>query len=99
MLDCPHPFPPRAPSVLVWRDIIEVQRDIEDNARTESIFATLKKEKLYQIRTEQMPMAQVQSIALRYLMTICNTVPDFSGLYQIQNPQIRMIPGKIKSVV
>ena len=40
-----------------------------DNARMESFFATLKKERLYRIRTEQMPMAQVKSIVFRYIMT------------------------------
>ena len=43
-----------------------------DNARMESFFATLKKEKLYRIRTEQMPMAQVKSIVFRYIMTYYN---------------------------
>jgi transposase InsO family protein len=43
-----------------------------DNARMESFFATLKKEKLYRIRTEQMPMTQVKSIVFRYIMTYYN---------------------------
>ena len=43
-----------------------------DNARMESFFATLKKEKLYKIQTEQMPMAQVKSIVFRYIMTYYN---------------------------
>ena len=43
-----------------------------DNARMESFFATLKKEKLYQIRTEKMPMDQVKSIVFRYIMTYYN---------------------------
>jgi transposase InsO family protein len=43
-----------------------------DNARMESFFATLKKEKLYRIRTERMPMAQVKSIVFRYIMTYYN---------------------------
>lgn len=43
-----------------------------DNARMESFFATLKKEKLYRIRTERMPMAQVKSIVFRYVMTYYN---------------------------
>ena len=37
-----------------------------DNARMESFFAALKKEKLYRIRTERMPMAQVKSILTYY---------------------------------
>ena len=43
-----------------------------DNARMESFFATLKKEKLYRIRTERMPMTQVKSIVFRYSMTYYN---------------------------
>jgi transposase InsO family protein len=43
-----------------------------DNARMESFFATLKKEKLYRIRTERMPIAQVKSIVFRYIMTYYN---------------------------
>ena len=43
-----------------------------DNARMESFFATLKKEKLYRIRTERMPMAQIKSIVFWYSMTYYN---------------------------
>lgn len=43
-----------------------------DNARMESFFATLKKEKLYQLYTEKLPMAQVKSIVFRYIMTYYN---------------------------
>ena len=43
-----------------------------DNARMESFFATLKKEKLYQIQTEKMPMALVKSIVFRYIMVYYN---------------------------
>ena len=43
-----------------------------DNARMESFFATLKKEKLYRIRTERMPMTQVENIVFRYIMTYYN---------------------------
>ena len=38
-----------------------------DNARMESFFATLKKEKLYKIKTELLPMSQVKSIIFRYV--------------------------------
>lgn len=38
-----------------------------DNARMESFFATLKKEKLYKIKTELLPMRQVKSIIFRYI--------------------------------
>ena len=40
-----------------------------DNARMESFFATLKKEKLYQLPTEELPMARVKSAEFRYIMT------------------------------
>ena len=43
-----------------------------DNARMESFFATLKKEKLYQIQTGKMPMAQVKSVVFRHIMTYYN---------------------------
>ncbi|WP_228469275.1 IS3 family transposase [Paenibacillus sp. JNUCC31] len=43
-----------------------------DNARMESIFATLKKEKLYKIKTEHYPMAHVKSIIFRYIMVYYN---------------------------
>uniref|UniRef100_A0A4Y8Q778 Transposase n=1 Tax=Paenibacillus athensensis TaxID=1967502 RepID=A0A4Y8Q778_9BACL len=43
-----------------------------DNARMESFFATLKKEKLYKIKTEQYPMAHIQSIIFRYIMVYYN---------------------------
>jgi transposase InsO family protein len=38
-----------------------------DNARMESFFATLKKEKLYRINTESLPMDTVKSIIWRYI--------------------------------
>ncbi len=50
-----------------------------DNARMESFFATLKKEKLYKIQTEQMPMAQVKSIVFRYIMTYYNRIRVYTG--------------------
>ncbi|WP_198960788.1 MULTISPECIES: IS3 family transposase [unclassified Cohnella] len=43
-----------------------------DNARMESFFATLKKEKLYKIKTEQYPMAHIKSIIFRYIMVYYN---------------------------
>jgi transposase InsO family protein len=45
-----------------------------DNARMESFFATLKKEKLYKIRTDRLPMAQVKGIVFRYIMTYYNRI-------------------------
>jgi transposase InsO family protein len=38
-----------------------------DNARMESFFATLKKEKLYHIKTMNLPMETVKSIIWRYI--------------------------------
>ena len=38
-----------------------------DNARMESFFATLKKEKLYRIKTENLPIKTVKSIIWRYI--------------------------------
>jgi len=43
-----------------------------DNARMESFFATLKKEKLYKIKTERYPMAYVKSVIFRYIMVYYN---------------------------
>ncbi|MEA4992590.1 MAG: IS3 family transposase [Oscillibacter sp.] len=50
-----------------------------DNARMESFFATLKKEKLYQLKTEKMPMAQVKSMVFRYIMTYYNRVRVYTS--------------------
>lgn len=43
-----------------------------DNARMESFFATLKKEKLYRINTAKLPMEMVKSIIFRYIMVYYN---------------------------
>lgn len=43
-----------------------------DNARMESFFATLKKEKLYRIKTEQLSMEVVKSIIWRYIESYYN---------------------------
>ena len=43
-----------------------------DNARMESFFATLKKEKLYKICTKRLRMTQVKTIAFRYIMIYYN---------------------------
>jgi transposase InsO family protein len=43
-----------------------------DNARMESFFATLKKEKLYHINTENLSMETVKSIIWRYTMSYYN---------------------------
>lgn len=44
-----------------------------DNARMESFFATLKKEKLYKVQTKRLPMATVKSIIFRWIFTYYNT--------------------------
>lgn len=43
-----------------------------DNARMESFFATLKKEKLYRINTAKMTVEQVKSVVFRYVMGYYN---------------------------
>lgn len=45
-----------------------------DNARMESFFATLKKEKLYQIPTYRMTREEVRTVIFRYIFTYYNTV-------------------------
>ena len=44
-----------------------------DNARMESFFATLKKEKLYQIPTHRMTRAEVKTVIFRYIFGYYNT--------------------------
>lgn len=44
-----------------------------DNARMESFFATLKKEKLYQISTYKMKCKEVKTVIFRYIFDYCNT--------------------------
>lgn len=43
-----------------------------DNARMESFFATLKKEKLYRIRTERYSMAYIKTVVFRFIMIYYN---------------------------
>jgi len=43
-----------------------------DNARMESFFATLKKEKLYRLRTERYSMEYVKTVIFRYIMIYYN---------------------------
>ena len=45
-----------------------------DNARMESFFATLKKEKIYQIAAYKLPREQVKTIIFRYVFTYYNRV-------------------------
>jgi transposase InsO family protein len=50
-----------------------------DNARMESFFATLKKEKLYKIKTENLPMKTVKSIVFRWIFTYYNRKRIYSA--------------------
>ena len=43
-----------------------------NNARMESFFATLKKEKLYRIKTKNMTTEQVKTEVFRYVMSYYN---------------------------
>ena len=45
-----------------------------DNARMESFFATLKKEKLYRIPTYAMTKEQVKTVVFRYIFAYYNTI-------------------------
>lgn len=45
-----------------------------DNARMESFFATLKKEKLYRIPTHRMTMDEVRTVIFRYVFGYYNTI-------------------------
>ena len=44
-----------------------------DNARMESFFATLKKEKLYQLPTYRMKREEVKTVIFRYIFSYYNT--------------------------
>ena len=44
-----------------------------DNARMESFFATLKKEKLYQLPTYRMKREEVKTVIFRYIFGYYNT--------------------------
>lgn len=50
-----------------------------DNARMESFFATLKKEKLYKIKTELLPMATVKSIIFRWIFSYYNRIRIYTA--------------------
>ena len=50
-----------------------------DNARMESFFATLKKEKLYKIKTHLLPMAAVKSIIFRWIFSYYNNKRVYSA--------------------
>ena len=50
-----------------------------DNARIESFFATLKKEKLYQIPTYRMEREEVKTIVFRYIFIYYNRIRLYTG--------------------
>lgn len=50
-----------------------------DNARMESFFATLKKEKLYRIPTYKMTRAEVKTVIFRYIFTYYNRIRIYTG--------------------
>lgn len=50
-----------------------------DNARMESFFATLKKEKLYRIPVYRMTRNEVRTIIFRYVFAYYNTVRIYTG--------------------
>ena len=50
-----------------------------DNARMESFFATLKKEKLYQIPTYRMEKEEVKTIVFRYIFIYYNRIRLYTG--------------------
>ena len=50
-----------------------------DNARMESFFATLKKEKIYQIAAYRLPREQVKSIVFRYIFVYYNRIRIYTG--------------------
>ena len=50
-----------------------------DNARMESFWATLKKEKLYRIRVERYPMDYVKTVIFRYIMVYYNRMRIYTS--------------------
>ena len=50
-----------------------------DNVRMESFFATLKKEKLYQIPTYRMKKEEVKTIVFRYIFIYYNRIRLYTG--------------------
>ena len=60
-----------------------------DNARMESFFATLKKEKLYKIKTELLPMGLVKSIIFRWVFTYYNRERIYTPNEQGYPPSVK----------
>ena len=50
-----------------------------DNARMESFFATLKKEKLYRIKTERYSMTYIKTVIFRYIMIYYNRLRIYTS--------------------
>lgn len=50
-----------------------------DNARMESFFATLKKEKIYRIAAYKMKREQVKTIIFRYVFVYYNRIRVYTG--------------------
>jgi transposase InsO family protein len=50
-----------------------------DNARMESFFATLKKEKLYKVKTKLLPMATVKTIIFRWVFSYYNKIRIYTS--------------------
>ena len=61
-----------------------------DNARMESFFATLKKEKLYKIDTKNMLMTEVKTIVYRYIHYY-NRRRIYPGFPVIPNENARLL--------
>jgi transposase InsO family protein len=70
-----------------------------DNARMESFIATLKKEKLYKIRTEKLPMATVKSIIFRWIFSYYNRKRVYTANDRGYPPEVkrRMYEGQTLS--
>ena len=62
-----------------------------DNARMESFFATLKKEKLYKIKTELLPIETVKSIIFRFIFLYYNRKRVYSTNEGGYPPEIKRL--------
>lgn len=70
-----------------------------DNARMESFFATLKKEKLYRIGTEHFPMHQVKSVIFRYIMIYYNKQRVYTANPNGLPPYVYRMQSQAKSKI
>ena len=69
-----------------------------DNARMESFFATLKKEKLYQIPTYRMEREEVKTIVFRYIFIYYNRIRLYTGNPGCLPPSEYRIKNREKTV-